>query len=92
MTVCNYCEKRGGRSNKFNMPFTCTECENNHENYANNVVAIDDGDEYIITYIDANGKHINFNSNTELNIEFINDKPIDTNAFKTFYILLHIFL
>ena len=74
MTICNYCEKRESRSNQFPMPFTCNQCINDHTNYANNN---DDAD--IITYIDTNGKHININNDTELNIETINDTLTDTN-------------
>ena len=77
MTICNYCEKRESRSNQFPMPFTCNQCINVHTNYANN------NDPDIITYIDSNGKHININNDTELNIETIDDKPTDTDALLT---------
>ena len=79
MTICNYCERRETRSNIFPMPFTCNQCKNDRANYINTEIDYDDD---IITYIDANNKHININSNTELNIELIDDKPIDTNNFK----------
>ena len=77
MTICNYCEKRESRSNQFPMPFTCNQCINVHTNYANN------NDSDIITYIDSNGKHININNDTELNIETIDDKPTATDALLT---------
>ena len=76
MTICNYCERRETRSSKFPLPFTCNQCINQETNYSNNE------DDDIITYIDGNGKHINVNIDTELNVETINDKPIDTNNFK----------
>ena len=76
MTICNYCERRETRSNKFPLPFTCIQCLNQETNYANNE------DDDIITYIDGNGKHIKINIDTELNVETINDKPIDRNNFK----------
>ena len=75
MTICNYCERRETRSNKFPLPFTCNQCINQETNYDNNE------DDDIITYIDSNGKHIKVNIDTELNVETINDKPIDRNNF-----------
>ena len=73
MAVCNFCTKRETRARRFTLPFTCKECEENNQNYASTVNDI--------TYVDASGKHVNINSETEINI-IDDDKPIDKTNYK----------
>ena len=88
MTLCNFCSRGETRARRFTLPFTCKECEGKYSNYTKV------RDDYSITYIDANGKYIKIDNDTEINIvnESIDtcnteinkegNKAIDTNDFK----------
>ena len=91
--LCNFCNKRETRTRRFNLPFTCKDCEQNEKNYARTV-----GDDII--YVNSSGKYISVSSDTEISIEMdhnTNDtnvisgnsrtstekrKPINSNDFK----------
>ena len=74
MTVCNFCSRRESRAIIFSLPFTCKECEEKHSNYTE--VRDDCG----ITYIDASGKYIKIDNDTELHV--VNDNTDNTEINK----------
>ena len=86
--LCNFCNKRETRTRRFNLPFTCKNCEQNEKNYAR-----DD-----IIYVNSSGKYISVSRDTEISIEMDHStnatnvgnsrtstekrKPINSNDFK----------
>ena len=62
--VCTECEllKIMTFCKKVSLPIICKECEANVENYLS--ISSDDG----ITYIDRSGKHLNINTDIELDV------------------------
>ena len=80
MAVCNFCNITENRARKFNLPFTCKDCEMNPDNYMNT-----QDDDNNITFIDGSGKKVVINSDTEFSIlenKDEGDKPFDTNNIK----------
>ena len=64
MAICNFCNKRETRSRRFTLPFVCSDCFENNDNFSKDI----DQDNNDITFIDAAGKHISINNDTELNV------------------------
>ena len=75
MATCNFCNKRETRQRPFTLPYVCCDCSQNDDNFTRDL----DQDNNDITFIDATGKNININSDTELNV--INSE-IDTSNYK----------
>ena len=73
MASCNFCDKKITDVESLSLPYTCTKCVENQNNYANT-----ENEEII--YIDSNEKHFVINSDTELNI--VRENPIDSIGFK----------
>ena len=76
MAVCDFCNVTENRAKKFNLLFTCKDCEMNPDNYMNT-----QDDDNNITFIDCSGKKVVINSNTEFSIledKDEGDKPFDT--------------
>ena len=87
MPLCNFCNLKETRSRRFTLPFTCSECANNKDNYRNMFNLPEENNNEEIIYIDNKGQEITINELTELNI--VNeaeikpiDKSIDMNNFK----------
>ena len=75
MAICNFCNKRETRSHPFTSPYVCYDCSQNDDNFTKGL----DQDNNNITFVDATGKHVNINSDTELNV--INAE-VDTSNYK----------
>ena len=60
MTNCNFCEVKDDLNNPFKHPFMCDKCAECKESYDYEGEADD------ITYIDASGKRILINKDTEI--------------------------
>ena len=67
MASCYFCDKKITDIESLSLPYTCTKCIENQNNYANT-----ENEEII--YIDSNEKHFVINSDTELNI--VHENPI----------------
>ena len=73
MASCNFCDKKITDVESLSLPFTCTKCVENQNNYAKT-----ENEEII--YIDSNENPFVINSDTELNI--VRENPIDSIDFK----------
>ena len=80
MTLCNFCNKRESRSNKFDKPYVCKQCSLNPANYAESnedIIFIDDS--YRRTVIKNDTEIDIINTHSDVNV---NEQPIDTSNYK----------